>query len=321
MLIKQAVIFPLVYFFFSDTNIKRIDFKHFSLNYANGVLISGAVAMLGDYIPKLEDYVENDIAYELGFDITRFTGLYSDPNYYSMALILAMSCIFVMYFHGIIRGSAFVYYGVILYFGIQTISRSFLIMFAILSVLFVLGSFFNGKYKTALVFLIVLVGAFILVLNSKITMFDSIIERFTNAIDGDVTGNRTKIYDVYVDYLSENPLKLLFGSGLGASYLGAAAHNTYIDFLYYYGIFGTLIFLIALISSVKVPKIKRNISNYLPITCIAILIFFLSDLIYFDFVFNLIIILFVFTTDFKKYKDDVCKKSPVPLTRNDNVLL
>lgn len=303
MLIKQATIFPLVYFFFLDNNIKHINFKCFVLNYANAVWISGLVAMLGDYIPNFANYVENDIAYELGLDVTRFTGLYSDPNYYSMALILAMSCIFVMYFHGMIRGRAFVYYGIFTYFGVQTISRSFLILFAILSVLFVFGSFLNRKYKTTLIFSIVLVIALIFVFKSKITIFDGIIDRFMNAKDGDITGNRTKIYGVYMDYFSQNPLKFFWGSGLGAPYLGAAAHNTYIDFLYYYGIIGTILFLIVLINSIKVSVIKKNISNYLPIICIAISIFFLSDLIYFDFVFNLIICLFVFKTDFKKYKE------------------
>ena len=204
-----------------------------------------------------------------------------------------------------IRGSVFVYYALVLYFGAQTLSRSFLVLFVVLTVIFIFDLFLNQKYKTAMVFFTLLIVAFILIVNSKITIFQGIIDRFINASEGDITGNRTNIYSAYIDYFSENPLQLIFGSGVGASYLGSvAAHNTYIDFLYYYGILGTILFVIVLASILcNVPKTKKNISNYIPSVCIAISIFFLSDLIYFDFVFNLIMWLFVFTTYIKKNRE------------------
>ncbi len=296
--IKQAVILPFIHFFFKT---EKIDFRRFGLNYANGVLISGIVALLDNHIPNLHDYIVNDVAYELGYDVTRFSGLYSDPNYYSTALILAISFIFILYSHKMLGGITFVYYAVTAYLGAQTISRSFLLLFAILSLLFVVDLFVNKKYKTAFALVVMLLIALSFVLSGRITLFDNIIDRFIYAQDGDITGNRMNILDKYLDYFSQNPIKTIVGSGIGASYLGGAAHNTYVDFVYYYGVIGTVLFVVTLVISLNVMcRFKKNISNYLPLVCTAISIFFLSGLLYYDFAFNLIICTYVFTYNFKK---------------------
>ncbi len=296
--IKQAIILPLVYFFFMT---EEIDFRRFGLNYANGILISGIIALFDDYIPNLHDYIINDVAYELGTDITRFSGLYSDPNYYSTALILAISFIFILYSHKMLGGVAFLYYVIIAYLGSQTISRSFLLLFMVLSAFFVFDLFVNKKYKTAFAFLAMLGVVFVLVFNGRITLFDNIIDRFIYAQDGDITGNRSNILSKYLDYFKQTPIKIFFGSGVGTPYLGAAAHNTYIDFVYFYGFFGTALFFLTLANSLSVRRrFKKNISNYLPLVCTAISAFFLSNLLYYDFVFNLIICIYVYTYNLKK---------------------
>ena len=112
-----------------------------------------------------------------------------------------------------------------------------------------------------------------------------------------------------MDYFGNNPHKLLFGSGVSAGYLGGAPHNTYIDLLYYYGLVGTVLFLISLISAFSTSrKLKRTSVNAFPIVCILISFFFLSDLMYYDFVFSMILSAYVFNYDFNNTGKGVIEK-------------
>ena len=95
-------------------------------------------------------------------------------------------------------------------------------------------------------------------LSGKIEIFSSVLSRFDEAADAEsLTTGRSYIWSNYMSYLEKNPLVLWFGRGLGAEILNThAAHNTYIDMLYYLGIVGTA-FLIAVFKALT--KIKNKI--------------------------------------------------------------
>jgi len=298
--IKQAMILPLIYLFFSE---KRIDVKSFVLNYANGLLLSSIIALFKDVIPNMSNYILDERAYELETSVERFIGLYSDPNYYSLALILALSAIFVLYAYKRIGVSAYIYYGLIAFFGSQTVSKSFFLMFLFLSVVFVFILIKNNKIKTSIVFFLLLCFGAYLVFSGKIPIFENVLERFAAAKGDDITTGRSGIWTKYSEFLFEKPWRIVFGSGIGTGYLGAAAHNTYIDFLYYYGILGTVLFLSTLfIALTHCGSNKKNIANYLPLVCMLICFAFLSNLMYYDFVYTLIFVLFLLFSDLEQNK-------------------
>ena len=86
----------------------------------------------------------------------------------------------------------------------------------------------------------------------------------------------------------------MFGSGAGAQYLNdAAAHNTYIDFIYYYGIFGSIIYISVLVCAIKDVEQKQAKMNLMPIICLFGTFLSLSCLMYFDFIFCIIMAVYI----------------------------
>lgn len=85
----------------------------------------------------------------------------------------------------------------------------------------------------------------------------------------------------YLDYLYRHPAILLFGKGFAGKLLyDHASHNFYVEVLYYLGIFGWLLLLIAIANSGLQfrPKRKLNLMNFSVLLTILITYFFLSQL-------------------------------------------
>ena len=81
----------------------------------------------------------------------------------------------------------------------------------------------------------------------------------------DISTGRFGIWEKYMGYIFSSPTTLFLGDGLKAPYYsGVAPHNTYIELIFYIGIFGTVIFAVALISIFRSRKIiaKRTAFNY-----------------------------------------------------------
>ncbi len=295
VLLKQALMPLLIYFFF----LYPPKLKHVTLHYTAAMTITSIVALFKDLIPNMSMFLKYDPIYELGNDTVRFAGFNTDPNYYSFALILCLVGILVLYTHKEIGGLiAFPVLVVFAYFGAQTASKSFILMLLAVFILFFVDLLRNKKYKTSLVFLAATALAIVYVLRSDTSVFQNVIDRFLLS-DGDVTTNRSNIWDRYLAYFGEAPLKLFFGSGIGADYYrGTAAHNTYIDLLYYYGIFGIALFFAVLTVLYRmIPRSKKRISNFLPLLCALVMLFFLSALMYHDFAYTIIFVLYFLTAD------------------------
>ncbi len=301
VLIKQAIIIPFVYLFFAG---EKIDIKRFVLTYANGILLSSIIALFNDMIPNMTKYIVNDMTFELESDVVRFSALYSDPNYYTLALILALSGLIALYVNKLIGVRFYIYFALIVAFGVQTVSKSFLLLLGALCVLFIVSLIQNKKYKEFVIVLGCLGVVVFFVASKRLSSFDNIIERIVVSLnDGDFTTNRTNIWSRYIDYFKEHPVLFFVGNGVGAAFLGAAPHNTYIDFLYFYGIFGTVFFLAALVAAMlNIKKNKKSFVNYVPIVCMLINFFFLSNLMYYDLIYTLIFSLFILTWNFKETK-------------------
>ena len=223
--------------------------------------------------------------------ITRFSGLYQDPNYYTVNIILALCFVVILYYKRSIPAILCASFtGVIIYFGSLTYSKSF-ILFLIFP--FTLLVFANHKLnrKGAQFFIIgILLGGitFLIVSNSHfIQMMQLRMDTGTS-----LTTGRSDIWEMYIDYIIDNPAIAIFGKGIGAPLMdNKAMHNTYVECFYHLGVVGTglLVFVIAQ-SGVKIKKrIKRNYLNYAPLLVVLVTYSGLSQLHDYEFPFHFLL--------------------------------
>ena len=286
LLIKQIEIPILIYGF---CNVCTKITKGLTINLMLGIICSCTVALFSDKLPGLSSYLRVVKAYELGIDNHRFTGLYTDPNYLTVAIILVCISMITLINQKKIGKIGYVGCGLLLYFGMLTISKSFFLMLFVVYILFLKQLFKKKKYFSSVVLLIALLIVFILMLNGKISIFDSFINRLMYS--DDITTGRSTIWMIYIKYIIKHPINMIFGNGIGAESLGYLAHNTYIDFIYYYGIIGTVLFLAIIKRSVKFQAASKKVDNFGPAICFGMLSFFLSNLIMYDFPFMIIFVL------------------------------
>lgn len=270
--------------------------KNIFMFYIFGVVVSSFVANLG-LISNLTDYIATK---DLGLKndwLIRFSGLYGDPNYYAVNVIAAM-CLVIILLHKkeISVILAYPLIGVFAYFSIITYSKSALLMLAFPAMFFVYSTLRRKKYFWTIAFVVLLVVFGQKVLSGQIDILDVILKRFSEG-NGDVTTGRSGSWEVYLTFFRDNTAKFAIGSGLGAEILGGKApHNTYIDFLYYTGVLGTLLFVLTLFAMPKssMPNEKRNVMNFSVAICIAVMYFFLSEIFYIDLPFHLILAMYAY---------------------------
>jgi hypothetical protein len=205
-----------------------------------------------------------------------------------------------LYVNKLIGVGFYIYFALIVAFGVQTVSKSFLLLLVALCLLFMISLLQNKKHKEFVIVFGCLAVLVFFVATNQIGVFDNLINRIGESFNaGDLTTNRANIWNRYMDYFKENPLSLWFGKGVGASVLGVVPHNTYIDFLYFYGILGTSIFIFVFgLSLGSLRKNKKSIVNFIPLVCVLVNFFFLSYLMYYDLVYILIFVFIVLNSDF-----------------------
>ena len=222
-------------------------------------------------------------------DLVRFAGLYSDPNYYSVNVIISM-CLTVILFHREkIKLPVFaLLMAVLLYFIKETYSKSALLMSAVPLMMFLYSNHLKRRrtlqmasivmFSVALIYLIVTGGG---------EMFSTVFGRLS-ADKGDLNSLTTGRFNVWVynmEYFMEHPWQFLFGKGINAPLINNKGHhNVYIEMLWHLGLIGEgMIFaLLEQICHIVPQRPKRNPLNYCVLFCAAVMYFFLSMLFYFD---------------------------------------
>lgn len=277
-----------------NDNVK-IEHKEIFLSYIVGNIVASVFGTMNSSTFKIESYIgvkELEEGVGFGEDIIRFAGLYADPNYYTIGLIISLCLIVVLLFRNEINpvlavsGAA-----TMVYFLMKTYSKSAVIMLVVVLVFLLCTFVLKRNYFMLVFFLIAALTVGVLALTGKIEIFNIIFARITDTgnnefdINGVTTG-RFDLWITYAKYLIKNIRVALFGEGISSGILGShAAHNTYIDIFYYLGVVGGALLIASLksISSQSRNTIaKHNIMNYSVLICIAIMYFFLSELFYFD---------------------------------------
>ena len=232
-----------------------------------------------------------------GVFVTRFSGLYTDPNYYAISIIISLCLVVFLYMQKRISLVITVALSIPLcVFAGMTGSKSALVMLAIpvLEMMYVCCK--ERNYVVLTIFFVALAAIVVGVIGGKIDIFNTAFDRLnldTRSIDALTTG-RTVLWRDYFTYFSEHLFKTIFGSSIAVTALKTSIgvtepHNTYIDLILQLGIVGTL----GLLSCIRLAytNIRRNIDrgfqNYALLIVLLVMYCFLSQLQGYDLPFQI----------------------------------
>ena len=283
--------------FLSSTLNGEVRFKHkdIFLSFIVGNILSSFFGMMDSQLFKIQSYVGAKAlsqGYGFGDDIVRFAGLYIDPNYYSIGLIISLCLVVILYHRDEINSFVLLIFTVpLVYFLVMTYSKSAIIMLIVPAFFFVYSSMRKHKRMELGIFFATVSILAVLIVAEKIPAMNIIMTRLTeidseNLDLNEATTGRFDLWITYSKYIFKNIGTALFGRGIGADLLVEhASHNTYIDIIYFLGAVGGVLLLtslgIILKQSVQ-TRVKRNSMNYSVMICIGIMYFFLGELFYFD---------------------------------------
>ena len=207
-----------------------------------------------------------------GSGIKRFYGLFMDPNYYMTLILVGLGLLAKLKNNNTIGVIQFVVLGIVMvFFGVLTYSKMFLLAFILFGVIYIIWRFRDRKYLFGF-FLILGVLAMIDVLRRlEIGPVEVLLDRLRGASNlRDLTTGRTVIFQMYLTRITESVSTFLFGYGLSDAGLFVDTHNLYLELLYYLGFVG-LVLVIAFFASIvyainkKADKISVDnaISKYL----------------------------------------------------------
>lgn len=276
----------------TDHNTKKI-----FLFYIIGVAISSSIAAL-DIIPNLSNYIGEKESFIDSDYVARFSGMYGDPNYYAVNVIIALCLVVILNHRKELSTALSVCLGalMVVFVGL-TMSKSAFLMLILPLLLLLYSKVKNRNYIVLLCVIVAGIATVTLLFSGKIEIFNDVLYRLNNASDIDsLTTGRSYLWQNYIDFLLDNPNTLLFGGGFGAELVGdRGAHNTYIDLIYYLGIIGTslLAFVFGALIGTKKKAARSNLLNYSIWICIAVMYLFLSQLFYFDWPFHIIIAIWI----------------------------
>lgn len=273
------ILTAIVNYSFEDEN------KTVFLCYITGYIMSSFSMLLDGVLFNVRPYVNVKLERVNGEYITRFAGLYGDPNYYVVNIIISMVLLVILFGKKQIR---FVHAAILMIplvvFTAMTGSKSGLLMLAPVAAFFIYQCFVRRHYFFGVLSTILTGVAAVMIFSGEIELFSKVLDRLFNGSGGLTSGRADTTWYRYLIYFSEAPLRMVFGRSIAFYDLdGIIAHNTYIDLLYELGIVGA-VWLIAIIwkSYRCTVKIRKNLLNYSVLLVILAMYFFLSELQYFD---------------------------------------
>ena len=230
----------------SESDITPQEMRRANLFLTWGVLLASIVGYFFAENGNFSQYITVDTNYIGEEIVSRFSGVNGDPNYYSAIVVFAIASNLFHFIH-LPRASCIVYTAVLTAFGILSLSKMFLLLFAITLLLFLLGWIrtkggFSAK-GIASIFLIaagVLVGGYFL-LNSESVQL--ILARMGASSDlGELTTGRS---DTWLEYIKEIFGSLeysLFGIDRNSKIAGVhLTHNTFLQIWWKIGLIGMLL--------------------------------------------------------------------------------
>ena len=253
---------------------EKLNLHRILVFFSLGIILASFLGLFDDYIPGLSPFM-NQIKLKLGQGeyINRFCGINVNPNAYTMDISIALAGWFGLVVAKQTNKLDYIIIIILSVFGAMSISKSFLVMYAIL-LLFVLISLgrqnLSSLIKGVLIIGLLCIVTFFIIDKEYINAYINrlVLDINSSMSLSSVTTGRLDIWKGYLYYVFSDAKVLLFGEGLGADYfMTRATHNYFLEMIYYMGIIGSVLYLLCI--KVAFPQrnvsVKRALVNYLPI--------------------------------------------------------
>lgn len=286
-------------------NTKYVDCRKFMQHYIFGFTISTIIGFFAEEIPPMADLFAYDLMWTEDFiELTRFSGLAFDSNFYALSNYMVIA--YLLFCFDKLSRFRICLIVFLVISGLQTVSKSYYLVIVVLLICYCLKN--TTKIKKVLMFVLIIgLGASLFVFISNkmgYNVIDLILDRFVvGGSFADNTTGRFEIWQSYIEMFSEASIKeIVFGFGFNAT-VTVAAHNTIIEFFYYYGIVGCFIWGAYLMYCWKLfsnnTKEFEN-KSIMVFVCLFVGVFFLSAYTYEAFAMGLSICLMTLRSPFKE---------------------
>ncbi|WP_342505957.1 hypothetical protein [Sporosarcina sp. FSL K6-2383] len=276
------------------TLTENASYERYVLSYASGLVFSGFVALLGRWVPQVEQYIQNRgetyTLYENNHLYTRFSGLDVDPNYFSLQVLVAIALLLVIsgYKKQLLKESVLII--ALTFMGLLTLSKMFLLMLIVILIYMCL-IYVTSKYRSVMKYLFAL--TVIIFVAMPFGLLDFIVVTLARFSEQggtvvSVTTGRSSLWLAYIQEIITNPRIFLIGNGIGTGFLdGYAAHNMYLSYWYFTGFLGIVALLVFVGYSYKhmnktaegsIKKAKR-VLNSLPLFVVIVANFSLDSIV------------------------------------------
>lgn len=242
--------------------------------FCAGILLASVLGLLKDTFPLLKSFiVEVDQKLSVGEYTERFVGLQRNPNYYTMDITVALSCLASNMAAGRPRIKQFVIFGILSIFGIMSISKSFLLIWMILLVVLLLYSIGTGGGAFVKLVLAMIITGVALYYFAGDSINAYMVRLDTNSGESisEMTTGRTDIWFTYIKAAISDNKNLFFGNGIGKDMKNyKAMHSTYVELIYSLGIVGIAVYLFALKTSITIKSFPRRLACYIPVLALLV---------------------------------------------------
>lgn len=270
---------------------KKYDFYTLTLFFSLGIISAALSAQQLSVYPTIAKYID---VYTLG-KLTRLSGYYGDPNFYSAQITAALGGVLILILKETKtrkRLFLFIVALVLIYCGLLSAAKSFfLILICVLALWGIAILFLRGKISNKLLLIAAVAIGGIFVLSSTVftDLISMVIRRFKASQNiSDLTTRRTELWLKYLDALGSDVKLLMFGRGFTKVLVdNRASHNTVIQMVYQFGLIGSSLLLawIGLFVKKLLTRLRFRQGQFLQVMILLIGIFgpwMALDMLFFD---------------------------------------
>ncbi len=191
--------------------------------------------------------------------IERRAGYYNDPNAYTAHVTAALGGVLVLLLGQLEQLKRFllgIMAVLLYYFGLQSVSKSFLLVSVCLLICWLLALLFQkGRIsaKILTIFTFTIVVLFLLSSSVFTDLLGLSLARLNKGVNlSDFTTRRTDLWINYMHAFRDDIWMLIFGNGYSdVTVDGHAAHNTLIQLVYQFGLVGSVVFIVWVVLFVR----------------------------------------------------------------------
>ncbi|MBQ6266620.1 MAG: hypothetical protein IJK64_02485 [Clostridia bacterium] len=229
--------------------------------YGLGAIAASVLGLMRDSSPALSRLIiSSSMKVDEDVYADRFAGLLDNPNYYTVDIVFIIACIVVLLLTIKQRPIHYILIIVLTVFGVMSVSKSFLISYALVIAFWFIGTLRKGGASRATkfaFFAVILIGVIYYFAFDSINLFLFRFEQDENASLNTISTGRVDIWLSYLKEVFENPKIFLVGKGLWSRIAdGSAPHSTYLEIIFYLGFFGGLLFLFCMKKSFEGMRMR-----------------------------------------------------------------